>query len=102
MTWRKLMAATVLAALTGTALAGDDCAVPMARWQTRNAVRAMAEARGWNLKRIKIHDGCYEVYARDTSGKTIEAHVDPATLAVVSIEDETDHDDQPAEGETPD
>ena len=99
---RGIMAGTLLAILAGTALADDDCRVPMARWQPREAVRAMAEARGWQLKRIKIHDGCYEILARNAAGRTIEAHVDPETLNVVSLEDEPDHEDPKSEGEAPD
>ena len=41
----------------GAALAGDDCFVPMADWQPRDAVARLAEAKGWMVRRIKIDDG---------------------------------------------
>jgi hypothetical protein len=71
----------------------DDCDVPMSKWQTRDAVRAMAEAQGWNVRRVKIDDGCYEIKGYDASGREIEAKIDPATLAVIDMEYEDDDDD---------
>ena len=37
--------------------AGDDCEAPLNRWQTREAVRQMAAAQGWQIQRLKIDDG---------------------------------------------
>ena len=44
--------------------ADDDCFVPMADWQPREAVRA-GRGEGWTVRRIKIDDGCYEIDGRD-------------------------------------
>ena len=52
----------------GAALADDDCFVPMAEWQPRDAVERLAEENGWTLRRIKIDDGCYEIDGRDAEG----------------------------------
>lgn len=70
----------------GVALADDDCAVPMADWQSRAAVEQMAVAQGWTVRRIKIDDGCYEIDASDAEGRVIEVKVDPATLAIMEFE----------------
>ena len=86
---KSLMLASVLATLSVGTLAyadDDDCYVPMSKWQSREAVRNMAEAQGWNVHRIKIDDGCYEVKGHDASGRKIEAKIDPATLAVIEME----------------
>ncbi|SFU21064.1 PepSY domain-containing protein [Sedimentitalea nanhaiensis] len=93
---KYLMATTLLVGLgaAGVALADDDdCRVPMADWQPREAVQAMAEAQGWTVRRIKTDDGCYEIKGRDATGREIEVKVDPATLAVVEFEYEDDDDD---------
>ena len=83
----RMAATAALIALTaGPALAEDDCDVPMADWQPREAVRTMIEQLGWRLHRIKIHDGCYEVYVADADGQRFEAIVDPATLDIIEIE----------------
>jgi len=70
----------------------DDCAVPMADWQPREAVSRMAHEHGWVVRRIKIDDGCYEVYARDADGRPVEIRLDPATLEVLDIEYDEDDD----------
>ena len=82
-----ILAVLVTLALSGTALADDDdCIVPMAQWQPREAVQRMAEAQGWTVARIKIDDGCYEIDGRDAEGREIEVKVDPGTLAIVEME----------------
>lgn len=80
-----------LAALpAGTALADDDCFVPMADWQPREAVARLATDNGWTVRRIKVDDGCYEIDGFDSEGREIEATVHPATLEVLDIEYEDD------------
>ncbi|MBW8299557.1 MAG: PepSY domain-containing protein [Hydrogenophaga sp.] len=86
MTARSAVTAALIALAASTALASDDCNIPMANWQPREAVRAMVEARGWRLDRIKIDDGCYEVHVTDAEGKRFEAMIDPATLEILEIE----------------
>lgn len=96
-----LMATTLLIGLgaAGVAFADDDdCRVPMANWQPREAVQKMAEAKGWTVRRIKTDDGCYEIKGRDATGREIEAKVDPATLAIVEFEYDDDDDDDDNRG----
>ncbi|AZL58182.1 PepSY domain-containing protein [Tabrizicola piscis] len=83
-----------LALITAPAFAGDDCAVPMTDWQPREAVMRLAAENGWNLRRIRIDDGCYEVIGRDAEGRSIEVKLDPATLAVIEMEFEEVHEDE--------
>lgn len=87
-----------LALIASPVLAGDDCAVPMTDWQPREAVVKLAAEQGWVLRRIRIDDGCYEVIGRDAQGRAIEVKLDPATLAVVEMEFEDDHDEDHEEG----
>lgn len=84
-----------LAALpAGAALADDDCFVPMADWQPREAVAEFAIAQGWEVRRIKIDDGCYEIDGRDATGRAIEVKLHPGTLQNVEFEFEDDHGDE--------
>ncbi len=79
------------------ALAGNDCAVPMTDWQPREAVMTLAATLGWEVRRIRIDDGCYELIGQDADGRAIEVKLNPATLAVIEMEFEADHpDDQEA------
>ena len=86
---RKTIAPGLLALTLGAAAlpawAGDDCDVPIQRWQSRAAVRQMAADKGWELQRLKIDDGCYEVRGRDAEGRRFKAKLDPETLEPVSM-----------------
>jgi hypothetical protein len=75
----------------------EECSVPMADWQPREAVRKMAKDKGWDVARVKIDDGCYEIFARDSKGVRFEATVNPSTLEIVQIE--FDHDHEAEDGE---
>ena len=71
-------------------LADDDCDAPLNRWQSRDAVHQMAFAQGWQIQRLKIDDGCYEVRGTDALGRTFKARIDPETLKVLKLKQE-DH-----------
>ena len=87
-----ILPTVALAILTATAAqAKDDCDAPTRDWKGRDAVQALAEQRGWTLKRIKIDDGCYEVYGTDETGHRFEAKIDPVTLDVIAIEGHHGH-----------
>lgn len=80
----------------GAALAGDDCFVPMADWQPREAVAQLAEENGWTVRRIKIDDGCYEIDGLDAAGRRVEVTLHPGTLEVIEVEYEDDDDNRRA------
>ena len=84
---KPLVAGLLLLAVAGSgaALAGDDCDVPLGRWQPREAVQAMAQARGWQVDRLRIDDGCYQIRGTDETGQPFKAKIDPATLEIVKI-----------------
>jgi hypothetical protein len=65
--------------------ADDDCDAPLNRWQSREAVRQMAAAQGWQIQRLKIDDGCYEVRGTDAQGRAFKAKIDPETLKVLKL-----------------
>jgi hypothetical protein len=91
---KRLTILTFLAVLSaGAAMADDDCFVPMADWQPRDAVMRLAEENGWQLTRIKIDDGCYEIIGRNAEGRRIEVTVHPSTLDIIELEYEDDDDD---------
>jgi hypothetical protein len=71
-------------------LADDDCDAPLNRWQSRDAVRQMAVAQGWQIQRLKIDDGCYEVRGTDAQGRSFKARIDPETLRVLKLKQD-DH-----------
>ena len=70
--------------------ASDDCDAPVNRWQTREALRQWASAQGWQVQRLKIDDGCYEIRGTDAQGRTFKAKIDPETLKVLKMKQD-DH-----------
>lgn len=86
----------------GAALADDDdCNVPRNQWQPREAAMQAAKQNGWTVRKFKIDDGCYKIEGRDTTGREIEAKLDPATLKVVKMEYEDDDDDDRGDARNP-
>jgi hypothetical protein len=69
-------------------LADDDCNAPLDRWQSREAVRQMATREGWQIQRLKIDDGCYEIRGTDAQDRTFKAKIDPETLKVLKMKQE--------------
>jgi hypothetical protein len=93
---KHIAMASFFLALTGLAPAmadEDDCHVPMTQWQPREAVQKMAEEHGWQVSRIKIDDGCYEIRGVDETGQPFKAKIDPATLSIVKMKRKGRHDD---------
>ena len=79
------LATLVLAVAALPAVASSDCDAPAARWQSREAVRQMAAQQGWQIERLKIDDGCYEIRGTDAQGQRFKAKLDPETLQVLKI-----------------
>ncbi len=83
-----------LSLLAVPAWADDDCEAPVAQWQSRDAVLQMAARQGWQVQRLKIDDGCYELRGRDAQGRDFKAKIDPRTLAIVKLKARGDDHDQ--------
>ena len=79
-----LAAVIVLAATSSqaTGLATCDSGKPET-WQPQEKLEAMLKEKGWQIRRIKIDGGCYEVYAVTEKGERVEAYFHPLTLAPV-------------------
>lgn len=92
---KRTLAVSLLLVIAGSgvAMADDDCHVSMDQWQSREAVQKMAEALGWQVDRIKIDDGCYQIRGLDETGRAIKVKVDPGSLAVVKMKREGQEDD---------
>ncbi len=85
---RVLIASLFLTALAGTAGAAELCSVPEAEWQPKEALRQKLEADGWKIKKIKIDEGCYEVYGTDKAGKRMENYYDPKTFSLIKEQED--------------
>ena len=90
-----LLAVAMLGVLVpGAAMADDDdCTVPMAPWQPREAVTEVAKARRSPGVRIRGDDGCYQIRGQDENGRAFKAKIDPGSLAVIRLKRKgEDHD----------
>jgi hypothetical protein len=74
-----LMASSVFAAT-----AKVECATsPAAKWQPQAALIAKLKAAGTIVTKVKVENGCYEVYAKDKAGKKANAAYNAETLEML-------------------
>ena len=85
-TLKAIALSAVLAA--APAYASDDegkgCGnAPRDQWMSVDAVEAKGVAMGYEVRRVKEEDGCYELYAIDKNGAKTELYMNPVTGDVV-------------------
>lgn len=86
MRYSYLVLSTLL--LSASAMASDD-ASRCSGTQSPDAksveqVKAHFQAQGWEIRRVKSDDGCFEIYGLDDKGVRREIYVDPTSLEIVS------------------
>ena len=59
---------------------------PEEDWQSQDTLKERLTEQGWEVRRIKVDGGCYEVYALDDKGERVEAYFHPETLEPVPID----------------
>jgi len=74
-------------AVTSPAFADEEKCPDRAasEWMSQEAITAKAKDLGYDVRKIKKEDGCWEVKGYDKNGKRIEAYFDPATGEVVEV-----------------
>ncbi len=58
---------------------------PQAGWQPQEKLEKELKDKGWQIRRIKVDGGCYEVYALTDKGERVEAYFHPRTFAPVPV-----------------
>lgn len=84
-----LAAAVFTSVFAGIARAEDahDCGnVPQEKWMSKDALTEKAKSMGYEVRKIKAEDGCYEVYAIDAKGNKVEALFNPETGVMLGNE----------------
>lgn len=65
---------------------GDvSCDVPRNQRQPGPKLQKQLREAGWNVKKVQIYNGCYEVYGFDEAGNSVEAFFDPRTLVRIPV-----------------
>ena len=73
---------------SGAVAASDLCDVPEAARQPIEALQQKLESDGWQVKKIKMDDGCYEAYAVTDTGQRVEAYFEPRTFELLKSKSE--------------
>jgi len=89
---KKMVCSLIVAAFAwsasalATGLATCDSG-PEDTWRSQDELKKRLVEQGWEVRRIKVDGGCYEVYALDDKGERVEAYFHPQTLDPVPIEE---------------
>ncbi len=57
-----------------------SCDEPRENWGTKDALREKLTVAGWLVRKIKVDEGCYEVYGKTPEGDRVEAYFNPASF----------------------
>ena len=49
-------------------------------WQEKSSLQEKLESEGWQVRKVKVDEGCYEVYGTTPEGQRVEAYFDPVSL----------------------
>lgn len=87
---KTIILASLLAtvSIAGVARAENEMScgnAPRETWMTQEQIKAKAQEMGFEVRQIKVEDGCYEVYGI-RNGAKIEALFNPATGVQVGEE----------------
>lgn len=82
------MAALALVLVASPAMASDLCNEPKDKWMSVEDITAKVVEQGYEVRKIKVEDGCYEAYAINKDGKKFELYMNPVTAAVVKTKEE--------------
>jgi hypothetical protein len=58
--------------------------IPKEEWKPQSELERKLTDEGWKISRVKIENGCYEVYGRDARGNRRETFFHPKTFEVVT------------------
>lgn len=82
------LAAALAATLAcGTAFAqhAEKCEpIPKEEWKPQADLERKLKDQGWKISRVKITNGCYEVYGKDAQNNPVETFFNPKTFEVVT------------------
>ena len=90
---RTMISAAALLTLLGGGVAlaedGHSCGnAAESQWMSKDAIKAKFAVNGTEVRRVKVEDGCYEVYSVTKDGTKVEQVVHPVTGEVVGKEDD--------------
>ncbi|HWH80883.1 MAG TPA: PepSY domain-containing protein [Burkholderiaceae bacterium] len=58
--------------------------IPKEEWKPQAELERKLTNEGWKISRVKITNGCYEVYGKNATGKNMETFFHPKTFEIVT------------------
>ena len=83
-----LAAASTVLAFTTPAFAGANdphCDSENGTWMTKEDAKAKAKTMGYDSRKVKTENGCYELYTTDKDGAKMEVFMHPVSGKIVGI-----------------
>jgi len=66
---------------------GKSCTTePKEKWMSIEAIEKIVKDHGYEVLKSKIENTCFEIYARDKQGVSVEYYIDPTTGNPVGAE----------------
>jgi len=80
-----LTTTSLVLAFASPVMASDDdyCGNTSGQWMSRDAAKSIMVEKGYDVRRVKREDGCYEIYAIDKNGSRVEVYLNPVTGKIV-------------------
>ena len=80
-----LALAALSCATTAFAEHAEKCEeIPKEAWKPQAELERKLTNMGWKISRVKITNGCYEVYGKNEKGGNVETFFHPKTFEVVT------------------
>lgn len=58
--------------------------IPKDQWRPQAELERKLVNQGWKISRVKITNGCYEVYGKNETGRNVELFFHPKTFDLVT------------------
>jgi hypothetical protein len=84
---RHLLLTLLSLAAAGSAFAqhAERCEpIPKEEWKPQAELERKLANEGWKISRVKITNGCYEVYGKNATGRSVELFFHPKTFDLVT------------------
>lgn len=85
---RKLFASSIVLvsiALPAAAVAADCGTAPQSEWMSEADISAKGVELGYDVRSVKVEEGCYEIYGIAKDGAKVEVLLNPVSAEVVSV-----------------
>ena len=80
-----ITAALVLASASAFAQHAEKCdPIPKEEWKPQAELERKLTNMGWKISKVKITNGCYEVYGKNEKGGNVEVFFHPKTFDLVT------------------